>query len=135
MVQFLAEFGQEGEEDRLLNARLLSEERVAALLDLELPEVRRLFEAGELPGKQLGTRWFITERMLIQTIEPERFPQPARPLFPASPKTVMKLDPKSNTWVCTHCNLSNSPEYVECPNCGEARRAPLICYIPQRNSA
>ena len=118
-----------------MDVRLLSEEKVAAMLELETAEVRRLFEAGELPGKQLGTRWFITERMLIQTIEPERIAQPARPLFPAPPKTVMKLDPKCNTWVCTHCNLNNSPEYVECPNCGEARRAPLICYMPHRHSA
>jgi excisionase family DNA binding protein len=112
-----------------MEKEILSIADASQLLSLSEAEVERLLVAGELPGRRVGSHWFIARQRLIQHISGDDLavnkPPPAHVI--ASPKS---LPPKllMPDWRCDSCHEIHGPEFAECPRCGSIRNTPLMGY-------
>ena len=115
-------------DNQAMEKEILSIADASQLLSLSEAEVERLLVAGELPGRRVGSHWFISRQRLHQFISddvPVNKPPPAQVI--ASPKS---LPPKllMPDWRCDSCHEIHGPELAECPRCGTIRNTPLMGY-------
>jgi len=117
---------------------ILSVADVAAELKMRPSEVLKLFQSGEIPGRRIGERWYLTRRQLIDYIEHGEAAPAKPPPSPMSATTLTKNFPNApradHSWVCEHCHCVNDAERVSCQDCARPRLAPLINYVPFRRS-
>lgn len=119
------------------DSEILPLEGLAKALGLSSDDARMLLESGELPGRKIGDRWYTTRKQLVEYIEGGAAKSaPPSPQAPAStpstsPVASSTRAPRADgAWVCGSCHCLNSPERVECLDCGAARLGPLINYMP-----
>jgi len=96
------------------------------LLSLPEAEVEQLLADGELPGRRVGTHWFISRQRLLQFIACDD--PPVRKRTAPSPAISKGFPSKvlSPNWRCESCQEIHPPEVVECTQCGTARNSPLM---------
>lgn len=115
-----------------MEQEIMTLEEVAEALRCDPQQVRVLLEAGQLPGRRIGTAWYVSRRQLMAHIEG---PGDARastpvPVQAAQPAKLPVRHAKAGTWPCPVCSAENSPEYVQCLVCGAVRLSPLVNYRP-----
>lgn len=112
---------------------ILSVADLADALKMTPSEALTLFENGEIPGRRIGNRWYLTRRQLIHYIEGGNAapPKPAADGIDAYPRAPRP----GNAWVCERCGRTNNPERVVCQDCGAERIVPLVNYAPLRRSS
>ena len=114
-----------------MEKEILSIADASQLLALSEAEIERLLCAGELPGRRVGSHWFISRQRLLQFISGDDMPVNRPPQAPAvvTPKSI---PPKllMPDWRCESCHEIHGPELAECPRCGTVRNTPLMGYRP-----
>ena len=114
-----------------MEKEILSIADASQLLALSEAEIERLLCAGELPGRRVGSHWFISRQRLLQFISGDDMPVNKPPPAPAvvTPKSI---PPKllMPDWRCESCHEIHGPELAECPRCGAIRNTPLMGYRP-----
>lgn len=115
-----------------MDTDILTIEDVAGVLKQDCASVRVMFEEGVLPGKRIGSQWYISRRRLVEFIEQglEPAPPPKAPPARDRPGTIFGRA-AGNAWVCETCGAKNSAERVACSECKGIRNIPLINYIPR----
>mgnify|MGYP001361159460 CR=1 FL=1 len=114
-----------------MEKEILSIADASQLLALSEAEIERLLCAGELPGRRVGSHWFISRQRLLLFISGDDMPVKKPPQAPAvvTPKSI---PPKllMPDWRCESCHEIHGPELAECPRCGTVRNTPLMGYRP-----
>jgi excisionase family DNA binding protein len=112
-----------------MEKEILSIADASQLLALSEAEIERLLCAGELPGRRVGSHWFISRQRLLQFISgddmPVNKPAPAVVTPKSIPPKLLMPD-----WRCESCHEIHGPELAECPRCGTVRNTPLMGYRP-----
>lgn len=117
-----------------MEKEILSIADASQLLSLSEAEVERLLVAGELPGRRVGSHWFISRQRLHQFIASDQL-VPVKPAPVPLPKSVQ---PRllGQDWRCESCHEILGPELAECSRCGTIRTTPLMGYRqPQQRTA
>ena len=119
-----------------MEKEILSIADASQLLSLSEAEVERLLVAGELPGRRVGSHWFISRQRLLQFIAGDEIPvnKSASASVSILPKS---MPPKLLTpdWRCDACHEVHGPEFAECPRCGAIRNTPLMGYrLPKQRT-
>lgn len=116
-----------------MEKEILSIADASRLLSLSEAEVERLLHDGELPGRRVGSHWFLSRQRLLQFIAGDDVPvnKPPPASVSAAPKSI---PPKllMPDWRCDSCHEIHGPELAECPRCGTIRNTPLMGYRPQQ---